>query len=423
MNLKVCFLTLGCKVNQCEADSLATIFEQKGYQILNKLEPADAYVLSTCAVTNLAERKSRQMIAKIKKIAPNSIIYVCGCASQKQPNQFKNLANVIVGASNKILIFEQVEKQINNNLNSKINPIQVYENLPFPRQNTLRPHLKIQDGCNNFCSYCIIPYLRGQSRSRDFEDCINEATQMAKLGAKEIVITGIDVSDFKNKNKFALGKLIAQLDNLNVRIRLSSLEVGVVTSEFIEQTKNCKNFCPHFHLSLQSGCDSVLKKMNRKYTTQQYYNAVQKLRQSYTNASITTDVIVGFPTETDGDFEQTLSFCKKVGFAKMHIFPYSKRDGTVASKWGTLDGKVVKQRIKNLAKLDKKMALKFAKSSIGQVHEVLIEKSIKGVAQGYTKNYLYVQVNAELKHDDIAQIKIVKVQDEKTPQIFAELLK
>ena len=281
--MKICVMTLGCKVNKYESDALVKRLEEKGYQTTDNLEQADIYVINTCAVTAEAEKKSRQMIARCRKFNPNARVLICGCASQKNQMQFKEKGvEVVTGVAGKTKLIDIIEQ---GNVDISELPLQ-YEDDMLAKQSRIRAYIKIQDGCNNFCSYCIIPYLRGRSRSRSLESIMAEASALGE-DIKEIVLTGINVTDYKIDGKPGLLTLLQNLDTLGKRIRLSSLEETLVSEEFAKGLSELQNFCPHFHLSLQSGCDSVLKSMNRKYTTKEFYNSVQLLRKYFPLAAIT----------------------------------------------------------------------------------------------------------------------------------------
>ena len=386
--MKVVIFTLGCKVNKCESDAIFEKLVSLGYEVSDKLEYADIYILNTCAVTNEAERKSRQAVARVRKLNPNAEIFVMGCASESNSEQFLKLENVkgVYGCQNKFDVLENFENQKNNSKSQKSAEV--------------RQYVKIQDGCNNFCSYCLIPYLRGRSVSRSVEDIVEEIKNIKE--AKEIVLTGIDMSDFKIDGKKALGTLIEKLSFFEGRIRIGSLEVGVVNQEFVSKIKKVKNLCPHFHLSLQSGCDSVLKRMNRHYTTSDYESAVNLLRQNFENCSITTDIIVGFPQESDQEFALCYDFAKKIGFSDIHIFPYSQRKGTVALRFGGfVDGDIVLKRVEKLTNLKKELQQNFLSSNYGKAHNLLIEKVENNIAYGYTENYIYCKTDKECKVGDI----------------------
>lgn len=391
--MKVAVLTLGCKVNKYESDALIFEFKNRGIEASDKLEKADAYIINTCAVTNEAEKKSRQMIERARKFNANAKIYIMGCASQNRPIQFSDRnVNFVIGTASKKKILEELENQ-----GQRLFDIpQEYEDDLFSAQTLTRAFIKIQDGCNKFCSYCIIPYLRGRSRSRKLESAVDEVAKLPDE-VKEVVLVGIDVADYKINEEKGLGTLLEKLDVFGKRLRLSSMEDNLIDEEFLQKLKNTKNFCPHFHLSLQSGCDNVLKKMNRKYTTAQFEKSVNLIRKYFPLAGITTDIIVGFPTETEEDFEETLKFVERVKFSQLHIFPYSKRDGTAAAKlYKDLSGSVKANRLKRLEKLGEKLKLEFINQN--KTGKVLIEEKVGEYFEGYTENYIkcYCKGNAEV---------------------------
>ncbi len=403
--MKIVVYTLGCKVNQYESESLCAVLQKQGHEVFTHLTKADLYVVNTCAVTNEAERKSRQVIAKCRKLNTNAKIIVCGCASEKNASQFEKLKNVtyIIGVANKLSIAD--------NLSSKGMNIEKhsskYDDKYLSSPTKTRAYVKIQDGCNNFCSYCIIPYLRGRSRSRNITSVLNEIDDLSKK-VNEIVITGIDVSDYKIDNKKALSTLIEKLEPYkHIRFRLSSLEQGIVDESLIEACKK-SNICPHFHLSLQSGSDTVLKRMNRKYKTSDYLKTVKLIRKNYINPNISTDIIVGFPEETKKEYKQTYRFAKKVGFANIHIFPYSLRSGTVAERFEQVDGNVKKERVKKLEKLNKKLNLNYIRKSKKFVHTVLVEEEENGFKIGHTENYIKCYIPCNVQLNSFVEVKIQK---------------
>lgn len=401
--MKIAVVTLGCKVNKYESDALVFELKKRGYETTDKLEFADAYVVNSCAVTNEAEKKSRQMLERVRKLNPNAKIYVMGCASQNNPKKFvEKGAQFVVGTANKQKILDDLE-----NIGTHIYDFpKQYEDDLFSAQSLSRAYIKIQDGCNNFCTYCLIPYLRGRSRSRSLESIVDEVSKLPE-NVKEVVLVGIDVSDFQIDGKKALGTLLKSLDGFGKRLRLSSMEDNLISDEFLEILASLKNFCPHFHLSLQSGCDNVLKKMNRKYTTAQFEESVNKIRKYFPNAGITTDIIVGFPTETDEDFETTMKFVEKIKFSQLHIFPYSKRNGTAASKlYKDLSGNIKIQRLKRLEELGKKLGLDFINQN--KTGKVLIEEFADGYFEGYTENYIKCFLQGDFEVGDIVDVKIIK---------------
>lgn len=401
--MKIAVVTLGCKVNKYESDALVFELKKRGYETTDKLEFADAYVVNSCAVTNEAEKKSRQMLERVRKLNPNAKIYVMGCASQNNPEKFvEKGAQFVVGTANKQKILDDLE-----NVGTHIYDFpKQYEDDLFSAQSLSRAYIKIQDGCNNFCTYCLIPYLRGRSRSRSLESIVDEVSKLPE-NVKEVVLVGIDVSDFQIDGKKSLGTLLKSLDGFGKRLRLSSMEDNLISDEFLKILASLKNFCPHFHLSLQSGCDNVLKKMNRKYTTAQFEESVNKIRKYFPNAGITTDIIVGFPTETDEDFETTMKFVEKIKFSQLHIFPYSKRNGTAASKlYKDLSGNIKTQRLKRLEELGKKLGLDFINQN--KTGKVLIEEFADGYFEGYTENYIKCFLHGDFEVGDIVDVKIIK---------------
>ncbi len=392
--MKVVVYNLGCKVNQYESDGIITKLSSLGYEVSDSLQYADVYVLNTCAVTNEAEKKSRQAVSRCLHFNKNAKIIVCGCASQNDFKQFEDKDGVtyISGVANKNKIPELIEQQ-----GIFVAPISnQYEEELQPNLIRTRAYVKIQDGCNNFCAYCLIPYLRGRSRSRSVQSIVAECERLAKV-TNEIVLTGIDMSSYGIDFGSSLSNLLKALSHINVRIRLGSLETRVITDELLKATIGLKKFCPHFHLSLQSGNDQTLKDMNRKYTTEFYMSRVDLIRKYYPKAAITTDLICGFPTETEEQFAGTLEFIDKVAFSDMHIFAYSKREGTAAAKYKMLCGDVVKNRTKRAEHIALKNKEAYYKSFIGKSLEVLLESD-----GGYSREYLKVMCSGEE-----GQIKIV----------------
>lgn len=415
--MKICVMTLGCKVNKYESDALIYNLKLKGYQATDKFESADVYVINTCAVTAEAERKSRQMIARCKKYNENAKFFICGCASQKNSGQFlEKDATFVSGVAGKIKISEYIDKLAKHDrrlLKKRDRTEKLpkdYEDDLFAEQSRTRAYIKIQDGCDNFCSYCIIPYLRGRSRSRAIFSIINEVSNLSK-DIKEVVLTGINVTDYKIDGKPSLLSLLTELDTFGLRLRLSSMEDSLISEEFVEGLSRLDNFCPHFHLSLQSGSDSVLKRMNRHYTTKMFKQSVDLIRKYFPLAGITTDIIVGFPNESDEEFRQTYEFAKEVGFSQLHIFPYSNREGTVASKlYRDLPKSIKQKRFEELDKLNTQLKLDFIKKN--KTGSVLIEEQIDGYYVGYTKNYIRCYIPANDKKasdgiiDGIVEVKI-----------------
>ncbi len=400
--MKAVVFTLGCKVNECESDSLIKGLLDRGYEVSNKLVKADLYIVNTCAVTAEAEKKSRQTCSRIAKLNPNAKVIFTGCACQKSPRSFadKNPNFLITGTFDKGAILQMLD----SSGVCVADQTDDYEELLQVNPMGTRAFIKVQDGCNNFCSYCIIPYLRGRSRSRDPQSVRAELSQ---IKSKEAVITGINLTSY-NFNGQGLTELISALKDADCRIRLGSLEVCVINREFLQALMSLKNFAPHFHLSLQSGSDAVLKKMNRRYTRGQFIDAVCLIREYFPNCAITTDVIVGFPTETEKDFEDTLNLIERVRFSDIHAFAFSPRQGTVAYKMPDLDGVTKKQRLDRL--LDRKAQYKqnFANSQVGKTLEFLPEEFRNGYTEGYSENYLHLFVKGDLSGKDIVKVKVVK---------------
>lgn len=399
--MKVAVLTLGCKVNKYESDALIFQLKNKGFETTDNLEEADIYVINTCAVTSEAERKSRQMIERARKFNPNAEVYVMGCASQNRPVQFEDKGvKVIIGTAGKKKILDEISQS-----GVHINDIPTeYEDELFSTQTLTRAFIKIQDGCDHFCTYCIIPYLRGRSRSRSLESVVNEVKNLPE-NVKEVVLVGIDVSDFKIDGQKGLGKLLQALDGYGKRLRLSSMEDSLIDEEFLKTLSTLKNFCPHFHLSLQSGCDNVLKKMNRHYTAQEFENSMNLIRKYFPLAGITTDIIVGFPTETEQDFQETLAFVERVKFSQLHIFPYSRREGTAASKlYGDLSGKIKSDRLKKLDELGQRLKADFIKQN--KTGKVLVEEKNGEFFEGYTENYIKCYISGEMAVGDIVTVEL-----------------
>lgn len=386
----VSIITLGCKQNKYESDCMAQIIEDAGYFVSDKLEKADIYIINTCAVTAEAEKKSRQYIAKCNKLNPSAKIIICGCASENSIEQFESdddlsdRRNVfsIIGTEGKQNILDYIRKatKSKNELSLK------YDSPVSPKKTTTRENLKIQDGCNNFCTYCLIPYLRGRSRSRALEEIISEAKVMAER-SKEIVLTGIDISSYSIDGKPALPVLMKELTKVPALISLGSLEQGVITTELLEVLVNMPNFSPHFHLSLQSGDNEILKKMNRHYTADEFYDKVELIRKYFPLANITTDIIVGFDSETEEQFENTKKFIEKCEFSFVHIFPYSKRKGTKAYNLPDLSKDIKKRRVDALEEVNARISKNYLSKFIGKTSTMLFEEQ-KELCEGYSREYI-----------------------------------
>lgn len=402
----ISIVTLGCKVNQVESENIAEKLEADGYNVSMGLIPSDIYIINTCAVTNEAERKSRGIITKVLKLNPNAKIYVCGCSSENDATKFQKgeFVKAIIGTKNKISLVEKIENDdeefINNKTLKTINRV----------SDRTRATLWVQNGCNNFCTYCLIPYVRGREISFPLNE-IKEQVEILTNQANEIVIAGINLS--------AYGKDIVGSDGLieiarlfkgkQSRFRFSSLEVNVITDSFLKELSQYNNFCDQFHLSLQSGSDNTLKKMNRHYTKSEYLEKVNLIRKYFPNAGITTDIIIGFPTETEEDFEESLEFVKQVNFSSMHIFPYSKRSGTVAETFKVVASNVP-ERVTRMTELALQMKHNFIKKNINQMHEVVIENMKDGYYLAHTKNFIlcYIKSNYTLKPNEFRNVRLLK---------------
>ena len=402
-------LTLGCKVNQYEAECIASNLRKAGHEVVETLEPADVYVLSTCAVTNEAERKSRQMLAKLRKFNKDAKIVVCGCASQHNSKQFADKPNVsvVLGTSGK----QWIENLLDQKGDYTMEPTTDYESFGSPTIHRTRAYVKIEDGCDNYCSYCLIPYLRGHVRSRPLEEIVVECFSIAHK-TKEIVLTGINLSAWGQDQNLSLADLLSSLSNLPTRIRLSSMEMNIVDKTLLAVMEKMPNLCEHFHLSVQSCCNKTLKEMNRRYTIEEYIAVVEKLRKVFPTCAITTDLIVGFPTETEEDFSETLKNIEKIGFADMHIFPYSKRDGTVAAQYPMIDSEIVKNRVLRATELRNRLKTKFLESQRNLTYEVLLEeKTEDGMWVGHSRNFVKCYIDCKNNKVESNEIVLARVGD------------
>ena len=431
---KAALHNLGCKVNSYETDAMTQLLKKAGYEIVSFQDQADVYIINTCSVTNMADRKSRQMLHKAKKQNPNAVVVATGCYVQTATEKVAQDLSIdlVVGNNRKKDIVEilneyyaekEAGEQVKEEYVIDINHTDEYEDLEISTVTEhTRAHLKIQDGCNNFCSYCIIPYARGRIRSRTMESIKAELERLSASGFKEIVLTGINLSCYDDNGK-KLIDVIEMADNVNgiERIRLGSLDPEVVTEDFVERLGKVKKICPHFHFSLQSGCDKTLKAMNRHYTSDEYYEKCQLIRKYINNPAFTTDVIVGFPGETEEDYISSREFVKKVKFAELHVFKYSKRDGTVAAKMpNQIDEKIKTLRSEDLIKTGEKLTKEFRQAKIGQDTTVLFEEKIlldnKEYWVGHTVDYIKIAVPE--KENLEGQIRKVNVKDFLTNEIM-----
>ncbi|MDY6065099.1 MAG: tRNA (N(6)-L-threonylcarbamoyladenosine(37)-C(2))-methylthiotransferase MtaB [Finegoldia sp.] len=430
MNKKVKFLTLGCKVNQYESEAMKELFLARGYDLTDE-DNCDIFVINTCTVTNLSDRKARQYISKVKRNNHDAVIAVVGCYAQVNADQIEKIdgVNIILGTQNKNKIVDLCEEYENTQQNINIvrdfERLEDYEEMKTSQeQDMTRAYIKIQDGCNQYCSYCIIPYARGPIRSRNIEDVEKEALKLADQGYKEVVLTGIHVAsygkDFKDL-EISLADVIEKIASIDKieRIRMSSLEPSIISDDFLLRLKNTGKICDHFHLSLQSGSDKILKLMNRKYDTKMYFDKVELIRKYFPNAGITTDIIVGFPNESEEDFLDTLDFVKKVAFSKIHVFRYSRREGTKAYDMsGQIDGNTKKKRSSRLIDCAKEMTDEFLDKNLSYNHDVLFEsKNDDGYMYGYTTNY--IRVKKKYDPDLVNQIVNLKLDKRENEELIS----
>lgn len=424
MNKTFNIKTLGCKVNQYESEAIEELFKKRGFE--KNEENADIYVINTCTVTNMSDRKSRQTISRARRENKDAIIAVIGCYSQVKAEEVKKIdgVDIILGSRNKEEVVELCEKFIKDNIKKdnveEFTKGELIEDLEISKKSDMtRAYIKIQDGCNMYCSYCLIPYARGNIASRDLVSIIDEAKRLSDNGYKEIVLTGIHVASYGKDFNINLSLIdviehIAKIDGIE-RIRLSSMEPRHITREFLERMKKTKKACDHFHLSLQSGSDDILKLMNRKYDTKLFNEKVDLIREIFPNAGLTTDIIVGFPGEMEKNHNETIDFVKKIKFSKTHLFKYSKRDGTkAASMKNQVDGKTKKKRSNELSIIEKKNTKEFLKNQVGRVLSVLFEtkSEIDGFLSGYSTNYLRVHTKDEVKVNEIRDVKITSFKDD-----------
>ena len=428
---KVAFITLGCKVNQYETNAMAQKFIEKGYTVIEEKEKADIYIINTCTVTNMSDRKSRQMLRKVKETNPNAIVVAVGCYVQVAEKELEKIPeiDIILGNNEKADIVTYVENYIKDNI-KKAEIDDVLHKTDFVEFGDItftektRAVIKVQDGCDRFCSYCIIPYARGRVRSRRPEHIISEVKAIAQKGIKEIIITGIHIASYGKdfKNGYVLIDLLEELNKIEgiKRIRLGSLEPLLITQEFMERLVKLDKICHHFHLSLQSGCDETLKRMNRRYNTLQFKEIVELLRKYYKDVILTTDIIVGFPQETEEEFTQTYKFLEEIKFYKMHIFKYSQRKGTKAAIMpNQIDGNIKEERSKKLIELSDKNQLEYNQKYCNQKVEVLFEEEKEGIYYGHTENYLLVTCKTTENLEN--KIKTVTCQKAYTEHIEAEI--
>ncbi len=427
--LRAAFLTLGCKVNQYETDAMRELLEAAGYAIVEFKEQADVYIINTCSVTNMADRKSRQMIHRARKKNPDAVIVAAGCYVQAAEEKLKakETADVLIGNNKKQdivrILGEYFKKRERTSEVLDISCTNEYESLTIHKVSEhTRAYIKIQDGCNQFCSYCIIPYTRGRIRSKNPEEVVQEIRVLAREGYREVVLTGIHLSsygmDFEEKdvNLLNIIRKVQKIDGID-RIRLGSLEPRIITEEFARELKKCDKVCPHFHLSLQSGCDETLKRMNRKYTTEEYRKALSVLRETFEHPALTTDVIVGFAGETEEEFEKTRAYLEEINLYEMHIFKYSVRKGTRAEKMsGQVPEDIKTKRSAVLLSMAERHKKNFEQWYIGKEEKVLLEEMVEidgtKYMQGHTERYVKVVVKFNKNIQILRQnhIVVVKIQ-------------
>ncbi len=415
--MKFSIITFGCKVNSYESEYMKEQLINNNYQCVEDFKEADIVIVNTCSVTNTADNKCKKAIRGVRRDNPDCVLMVCGCTAENHREDLNNMdIDILIGNKEKSKVVELIENFIKNNqkyvnfCNDRRLP---FENMEVKEFNELtRAFVKIQDGCNNYCAYCIIPYVRGSIRSKKMEDVLEEVKELVQKGHKEIVLTGINTGAYgRETGLYDLTDLIRELSKIDEleRIRVSSIEMTEITDKFIEELKNNKKLCAHLHVSLQSGSERILKLMNRKYTKDEYYNNIMKIKEARPDINLTTDVIVGFPGETEEDFQECIEYCKKVGFSKIHVFPYSVREGTKAATMpNQLSNAIKKDRSRRLIKIDEDLQLAFNKKFIGRTLDVLIEEVFDDYSVGHTENFLKVIVNKKLEENKSYKVKITK---------------
>ncbi len=407
--------TLGCKVNSYESNSISALFEKEGLVRVDFQEVADIYVINTCSVTNTGDKKSRQAIHKARRQNPSAFIAVLGCYAQSDPEAVKKSgADLVLGTSQREKLVAMALEGKSDTIISDISTVSDFEYLPSPdTSERTRAYIKIQDGCNNFCSYCIIPYTRGRVRSKDPDTIINEAKMLIRSGYKEIVLTGIEVASYgKESENISLIDLLERLSNeaSPERIRLSSIDPRAFSDDFIKRLSKIKGLCHHFHISAQSGANETLKRMNRHYTREDFLSILDKIRENMPDSAITTDIITGFPGETEEEFSDTRDFVKKAAFSRLHVFPYSERKGTKAAEMGQLPVKLRSDRAKILIEDGKELAKAFSEGYLAKTLLVLFEEGKDGIFEGYSENYLKVAVSSEADlSGEILPVRIKKI--------------
>ena len=418
--MKIGFYTLGCKVNQYETQAMEHLFREKGCGIGSFEETCDGYIINTCSVTAVADKKNRAMIRRCRRENPEAVIGVCGCYSQHAPEAIRELGvDVIGGSANRaefvdMMLAAMETRQHQESLDNALRR-RSFEVLPAGGlEERTRAMLKVQDGCVNFCTYCIIPYTRGPVRSAPLETAVEQAKELAQRGYREIVVTGIEIASWgvDLPGKPPVTELIEAVCAAvpELRVRLGSLEPRIVTEEFCARLKRLPNLCPQFHLSMQSGCDSVLARMKRKYDTARYLQSVEFLNAAFPGCAVTTDMIVAFPAETEEEFEQSLAFIRRCGFADMHIFPYSRRPGTPADKMpGQHSNSVKEARSRTAIAVAEEMSTAYREALVGSVQQVLFEEAEGEYFTGHAPNYVKFYVRGEDLHNEIRPVRVTEV--------------
>ena len=410
--MKACVYTLGCKVNTYESEYIMLKLIEAGYDVVNNLdEVSDVYIINTCTVTNTADIKSRKIINRIKRNNPNACIVALGCYVEDHPSDDLGI-DIYIGNKDKSKIVELLDLYFTNKEPIRrvgLNKEKFEDMYITDFKNRCRAFVKVQDGCENFCSYCIIPYVRGKCRSKDLNTVVSEVTALVNKGFKEIVLTGIHTGHYGVDLDTSFADLLNALVKINglKRLRISSIEITELTNEVLDIIKNNKVIVDHLHIPLQAGSDKILKLMNRKYDLEYFENKLKEIRKIRPNISITTDIIVGFPNESEEDFNETIENSKKFGFSKIHVFPYSDRVGTVASKMdGHIDGNIKKMRARRLLEVSHELEKEYANKFIGETLEVLFEEVKDGVSIGHTSNYLKVKVKGSIPSNTFKNVKI-----------------
>ena len=417
--MKVAICTLGCKVNQYETQALEQELKRRGHTLADFEETADIYVVNTCSVTAVSDKKSRQMLRQAKRRNPNAVIAACGCYAQTHPEDVKKLdLDVIAGTNDRAHFVDLLERAAREKMHI-VHVDDVWERREFEvlpaggMVNRTRAMLKVEDGCVNFCTYCLIPYARGRVRSLPLDEAARQVRALREEGYREIVVTGIEISSYGSdfRDGTSLIDLLERIarEGGEMRIRLGSLEPRTITEEFCARAAKLKHLCPHFHLSMQSGCDATLKRMNRKYDTARFMESCALLRKYFDDPAITTDLITGFPGETEEEFAQTLDFIARVGFAEMHVFPYSIRPGTKAAEMPQVDMPVREERAARAAAVAKEMHEAYLARCVGKTFPVLFERARASGSAGHAPNYMEVSVSREGLHNEVKNVKITAV--------------